>query len=256
LKIFYIPIENEISLNYYLPTKLVEPKILNYFGVANGNDVEFVFQNGKEKITVKVTALDYKTELVDINDSVRELDETLYKKEIYWIKDIPELEVVYLQYNECEEREDYKMSQVVRDIKNFNREKLIIDLRNNKGGDSDVLNPLLNYIRKEQNKIEIFVLTGVDTYSSAIYNLVQLSRLKNVITLGDIPHGNPTHYGQVESFVLPNSKLRIFTSTRIFKFRGYKLGETFLPQYLVSHVSTELLNGKDMQFRYLQENLI
>jgi len=251
-----IPIENEISLNYYLPTKLVEPKILNYFGVANGNDVEFVFQNGKEKITVKVTALDYKTELVDINDSVRELDETLYKKEIYWIKDIPELEVVYLQYNECEEREDYKMSQVVRDIKNFNREKLIIDLRNNKGGDSDVLNPLLNYIRKEQNKIEIFVLTGVDTYSSAIYNLVQLSRLKNVITLGDIPHGNPTHYGQVESFVLPNSKLRIFTSTRIFKFRGYKLGETFLPQYLVSHVSTELLNGKDMQFRYLQENLI
>ncbi|KUK67303.1 MAG: hypothetical protein XD87_0214 [candidate division WS6 bacterium 36_33] len=251
-----IPIENETSLRYYLPTKLVEPKLLNYFGIVNGNDVKFVFQKGKEKITVEVTALDYNTELIDINGTIKELDVTLDRKDVYWIKDMPELEAVYVQYNECKEREDYKMSQVVKDIKNFNRKKLVIDLRNNKGGDSDVLNPLLNYIRKNQNKIKIFVLIGVDTYSSAIYNLVQLSRFKNVLTIGDIPHGNPTHYGQVKSFVLPNSKLRIFTSTRIFTFKGYTLGESFKPNYAVPQIPEELFVGKDTQFRYLKENLL
>lgn len=251
-----IPIENEISLRYYLPTKLVEPKVLNYFGIANGNSSEFVFQKEGKTSVVEVTALDYNTDLVDIRSTIKELDMTLDEKETYWVKSMPELGAVYLQYNDCEERGDYTMKQAVKDIESYNMSNLIIDLRNNKGGDSDVLNPLLSYIKREQNRIRVFVLVGADTYSSAVYNLIQLSKLKNVVSVGDIPHGNPTHYGQVRSFELSNSKITVFTSTRTFTFKGYKLGESFKPNHMVSQIPKELLIGKDTQFRYLHENLL
>jgi hypothetical protein len=148
------------------------------------------------------------------------------------------------------------MSRVVRDIKSFNAKKLIIDLRNNKGGDSEVLDPLLDYIKKNGNEIKTFTLVGADTYSSAIINLLDLSKLPNTISVGEIPHGNPTHYGEVESFELPNSKLKIFTSTKIFTFKGYELGESFKPDYIVPHIPKELFRGKDTQFEYLRRNLL
>ena len=114
----------------------------------------------------------------------------------------------------------------------------------------------MNYVKRNRNEIKTFVLVGADTYSSAVYNLTQLSKLENVVSVGDIPHGNPTHYGQVRSFELPNSKITVFTSTRTFTFKGYKLGESFKPNHMVSQMPKELLTGKDAQFRYLEENLL
>ena len=246
-----VPIENETSLKYYLPTKLVEPKLLNYFEIANGNNAEFTFQKDGKDFVVEVLALDYNTELIDILSTVKELEVTLEKKETYWVESMSELDAIYLQYNDCEKREDYTMDQAIKDIESYNMSNLVIDLRNNKGGNSEVLNPLLRYIKKEQDRIRVFVLVGTDTYSSAIYNLIQLSRFKSVTTLGDIPHGNPTHYGQVESYDLPNSKLKIFCSTKTFTFKGYRLGETFKPNYVVKQIPEELFAGEDTQFRYL-----
>lgn len=251
-----IPTENETSMKYYLPTKLVEPKILNYFGITNGNYAKFIFQKGRKNSVAEVLALDYNTELIDIFSTVKNLDKTLQKKETYWVESMTKLNAVYLQYNECEEKKGYTVSQVVRDIKASNMRNLIIDLRNNKGGDSDVLNPILSYIKSEQKRIRVFVLVGTDTYSSAVYNLIQLSKLKNVVSIGDIPHGNPTHYGQVRSFELPNSKIKVFISTRTFTFKGYGLGEPFKPTHKVSQIMDELLVGRDTQFRYLEENLL
>ena len=147
------------------------------------------------------------------------------------------------------------MNQVVKDIESYNISNLIIDLRNNRGGDSDVLNPLLRYVKREQDNIRTFVLVGTDTYSSAIYNLIQLTRFKNITTLGDIPHGNPTHYGQVRSFELPHSKIKVFTSTRTFTFKEYRLGQVFKPSYIVKQIPEELFAGKDTQFSFLKRNL-
>ncbi len=250
-----IPIENETSLKYYLPTKLVEPKLLNYFEITNGNNAEFTFQKDGKNFVVEVPALDYNTELIDIFSTIKGLELTLEKKENYWVKSMSKLDAAYLQYNDCKEREDYTMNQVVKDIESYNISNLIIDLRNNRGGDSDVLNPLLRYVKREQDNIRTFVLVGTDTYSSAIYNLIQLTRFKNITTLGDIPHGNPTHYGQVRSFELPHSKIKVFTSTRTFTFKEYRLGQVFKPSYIVKQIPEELFAGKDTQFSFLKRNL-
>lgn len=251
-----IPIENETSMKYYLPTKLVEPKLLNYFKITNGNSAEFILQKDGKNSVVEVPALDYNTELFDILHTIKDLEMTLDQKDTYWVESMYGLDAVYLQYNTCEEREDYQMNQVVKEIESYNMSNLIIDLRNNKGGDSDVLDPLLDYIRKNKYEVKTFILVGSDTYSSAIINLLDLSKLHNTVSVGEIPHGNPTHYGQVRSFELPNSKLRIFTSTKIFTFKGYKLGESFKPDYIVPQIPKELFMGEDTQFRYLKQNLL
>lgn len=253
-----IIIENEVCLQFYLAKKLEEPRILNYFGVTNGDHYILELEKDSKVTTVEMTAIHHNDiNLIHINETIKELDWTLFKKAMYWIKDLPDLDAVYFQYNECEEIESYKMSEVVREIKRYNRKRLIIDLRDNIGGDSDVLSPLIRYIKKNKG-IRVYVLVGVKTYSSAIYNLVQLSRLDNVVTLGEIPHGNPTHYGEPDGygFRLPNSKIEVFSSTRTFTFKGYRLGESFKPNYLVSPVAHEVLKGKDSQFKYLAENLL
>ncbi len=251
-----ITIENEVSLRYYLAKKLEEPRVLNYFGVTNGDHYILELEKDSKVTTVEMTAIHHNdVNLIHINETIKELDWTLLKKDTYWIKDLPDLDAVYFQYNECEEIEGYKMSEVVGGIKRYNRKRLIIDLRDNIGGNSDVLNPLIRYIKKNKG-ISVYVLVGVKTYSSAIYNLVQLSRLDNVVTLGEIPHGNPTHYGEPDGFRLPNSRIEVFSSTRTFTFKGYRLGESFKPNYLVSPVAHELLKGKDSQFKYLTDYLL
>lgn len=251
-----IPIENEMSENYYLSSKLVEPKILNYFNVIKDFECNFHFQKDNKEIVVRSKALHYSTKLIDIFKTIKELDWTLQKEGLYKLQDIPELDTVYLQYNECTEMKEYTMQQVANDIQKFNRKNLIIDLRNNLGGDSDVLNPVLNYIKENENNLKIFILIGVDTYSSAIYNLMELIEFRNTTTIGDIPHGNPTHFGEVESFKLPNSQLQIFISTKIFKEKEYRIGDSFKPDYFVQHTPDTLLKGKDAQFRYLKEKFL
>ncbi|MGI5898134.1 MAG: S41 family peptidase [Candidatus Dojkabacteria bacterium] len=251
-----ISIENEVSLQCYIPMNLFQPKILNYFGITEGNKCILTLEKDSKVTTVKMSAVHNSVNLIHINETIKELDWTLDKQEMYRIKDLPDLDTTYFQYNECEKREDYKMSEVVRDIKKYNRKNLIIDLRDNMGGDSDLLDPLTRYIKRNKNNIKVYVLVNVKTYSSAIYNLVQLAILKNVVTLGEIPHGNPTHYGQPRSFTLPNSKIQVFVSTKIFIFKNYKLGESFKPDIMVSPFPYELLNGKDTLFKYLIENII
>jgi hypothetical protein len=191
--------------------------------------------------------------MVSIFEKIPNIVNTLTVQDTYWFEEIANLNAFYFQFNECFEKEDLTINEVVKAFEKSNLSNIIIDLRNNTGGDSDVLNPLKKFLKKYKNKYKVIVLTSADTYSSAIINLLELSNLPNTISVGEVPHGNPTHYGEVESFILPNSQLKIFTSSKIFKFKGYKLGETFKPTYIVLTRIQNLIHGKDTQMEYLSK---
>jgi hypothetical protein len=189
--------------------------------------------------------------MVSISERIPNIANTITVQDTYWFEEIANLSAFYFQFNECIEKEDLTITEIVEAFKKSNLPNLIIDLRNNKGGDSDVLNPLKRFLKKYKNKYKVIVITGADTYSSAIINLLELSNLPSTISVGEVPHGNPTHYGEVESFILHNSQLKIFTSSKIFRFNGYKLGETFKPTYIVPTRIQDLIQGKDTQMEYL-----
>lgn len=247
----FIPQENETSIKYYLSSKIVEPHILEFVGIKTNDKIQLALNHRGKEESVAISPQDYSNKTLYLRDSLPNLEDTLIQKDTYWFKILPDLNAFYFQYNECKSNENLSIEKVTSEFKNSELKTFILDLRNNKGGDSDILKPLINYLKKHDRKYRKIVLTGSDTYSSAIINLLQFSSIPNTTSIGEIPHGNPTHYGEQESFSLPNSKLKICTSSKIFKFKGYKLGESFKPNYIINTDIKKLSKGIDTQIEFL-----
>lgn len=250
----FIPQENETSTRYYLPSKIIEPVILEFLNIKQDKEIIITLERSGKQISKKIKSEDYKNKkMLSIWDQLDNIPQTLKIKDSYWYTELEDIEAFYFQYNVCKERKDLQISKIIEKIKDSKLKNIIIDLRNNKGGDSDVLKPLVMFLKTVNDQYKVFVITGSDTYSSGIINLLELSNIPNTISLGAIPHGNPTHYGEIKSFILPNSKLEVITSSNIFRFKGYKLGDPFRPTHIVQSQIQDLLEGRDTQIEYLSK---
>jgi C-terminal processing protease CtpA/Prc len=83
---------------------------------------------------------------------------------------------------------------------------------------SSVINPLLNYLANSgYNEFgKLFVIINRGTFSSALLNAITLNQEYNSILLGEATGGKPNHYGEISSFILPNSEMM---STPVYFFR-------------------------------------
>lgn len=99
-------------------------------------------------------------------------------------------------------------------------EQVVIDLRNNEGGDlyvGLVLANALNLIDKIDWINGVYVLTSATTFSAATSNAALFRQLLNAKIVGMPTGSNPTGYQDMGYFVLPCSKLRITYSKRMFR---------------------------------------
>jgi len=106
--------------------------------------------------------------------------------------------------------------------------RLIIDVRHNGGGDSEHVEPLFEELARRPSldrEGHLFVIVGRGTYSSAMQNVVEFERRTRAIFVGETPSSVPNHYGQVASFVLPNSRIRVDVSTKRFPVTRFADGE-------------------------------
>lgn len=251
-----IPNENSTSLKYYFPNKLREPKLLEYFGIVEDDLCSFTFDlDGNEK-TIKLKSVKYDVELISLNEFVAEPQETLTVKDKYWTKYYDYCATFYFQYNSCEENDYPTVFDVIKEISELKPRNVIVDLRNNKGGDSDILEPLIEYLETMSAEIRTIIFIGPDTYSSAIINLLSLNKIKNSISIGGIPHGSPTHFGETDKFTLKNTGLTIQTSTKIFEYKGYDHGDVFIPTYEARQTIDDYKRGLDLEMALFKKLFI
>jgi C-terminal processing protease CtpA/Prc len=105
--------------------------------------------------------------------------------------------------------------KMIAEFDRNNAEKLIIDLRRNGGGNSNIHNSLVKSILKHpkiNQKGNLFVLMGARTFSAANLFILDLENNSNVITVGEHGRGKPNHYSENHFFNLPNSKIRCSVS--------------------------------------------
>jgi hypothetical protein len=101
--------------------------------------------------------------------------------------------------------------------------KLILDMRDNGGGDNtvgdaDIVKPLV--ARKDINrKGHLYVLIGAQTFSAAMNNAAQLQDETNAILVGETIGEKPNSYQEPRQFRLPNSHLIVRASTLYYEFR-------------------------------------
>jgi hypothetical protein len=141
----------------------------------------------------------------------------------YWFTYLDETGLLYIKYNSCREMEGKPFAsfadEVLGYIDNHPVQRLVFDLRHNRGGSSALARGLISGIKDRagiNRKGRLFVVVGRETFSSAILNALELTGDGNATLAGEATGGKPNHYGEVRFFKLPNSMLSVQYSTKDF----------------------------------------
>lgn len=145
--------------------------------------------------------------------------------------------VLYINYNKCREMEGLRVSDFSESLKaeiSSNKEikRIIIDFRNNSGGNSELFKPFLVWLSRNQNvnqRGKLFVIVGRDTFSSASLNVYYLKFNTNAIFIGEPTGAKPNHFGEVQYLELESSGLMIRYSTKYYELIEDDNQQSFIP---------------------------
>ena len=172
----------------------------------------------------------------------------------YWHRIIPEDNLLFIQYNSCQERSDLPFESFTDNIdediqNNPDIDKLVIDLRHNGGGNSSIMRPLIDqlesYISEDRfSKEEIYLIIGRRTFSSALLNTLEIKDKIDPVIIGEPSGGKPDHFGEIKTFLLPNSKLKVYYSTKYFENASTDEDSVY-PDLEIPYTSQDFIMGED-----------
>ena len=188
----------------------------------------FIDDNGvEEMITMKSYS---KVELDSFEFETTQVSNTYFQRtkdskiKDLWFTSLNNSKAVYIKFGEYpseNEMNDFSES-VYNFIEQNKSESLIIDLRNNYGGDffiGQILASWLNACDSIIWKSNVYVLIDRVTYSAAMVNALQFKQLLNAKVIGEPTGANPNGYQDLGQFKLPNSDLLITYTKRLFRLQ-------------------------------------
>lgn len=172
------------------------------------------------------------------------------KNSNYWYKYDDKSKTLYFNYMRC--REDIKEpftafnQKLFQTIADLNPAKLVLDLRFNSGGNSAVLKPFIDSIKRSglNTNERFFVLIGRKVMSSSLMNVIELKNATNARFVGELTGGNINHFGELKTFELPNSKIRVNYSTKYWENWKNHDG-AFKPDIETSYTLSDFLKSYD-----------
>lgn len=252
--------ENDMQLKHVAPRYLIAPEILAGLGFAENTDsITYTFRapDGSEE-AVKVAAVQTDKPVSGIIDESQERL-PLYRTRAnlgYWYEYLENEKLLYFKYNKCADMEGQTVKQISREmlklIDDGKVDKLVVDLRDNGGGNSSLLDPFIEELSKRDisNKGKVFVIVGRRTFSSAILNAISLKQMTKAVFIGEPTGGRPNHYGEVRSFKLPNSGITVSYSTKYFK-HSKEDTDSFYPDITIELSVQDFKEGRDPVMDYI-----
>lgn len=236
----YIAYENESALNLLAPSYLSITELLYADGIINSKtSVTLKFKNN-DPISIKPIAfdddiswIDYLTQnkiskpkwLKNTDNGIWKIvtNDEFYTKvdQYYWYDFNAQDKSFYIKINYLFHHPEKSlaifMNEAIAEATEKNAEKIILDLRHNRGGSSD-MNRAIKLALQRWPKIadfgNVFVIMGRHSYSASIMLAMNLEKDFNVIFLGEDMGGKPKHIGDSQRFRLPNSGLTLRVSVR------------------------------------------
>ncbi|HEU5310248.1 MAG TPA: hypothetical protein VFV24_02240, partial [Candidatus Eisenbacteria bacterium] len=130
----------------------------------------------------------------------------------YWFETLPGTKTVYVQFNEVahmrEEPFDRFCERLWAHVDSSGADRLVLDIRNNGGGNNQILKPLYHGVIKRDgiNRRGAFVtIIGRRTYSAAMNCVAFLEVHTNVLFAGEPTGAAPCQAGDAARFTLPKS---------------------------------------------------
>jgi hypothetical protein len=219
--------DNEMGAKDLAPLFLSIPELS--VGLKIGDDkqnLRLVVESGGKERAVQVRSSLSLPELLQTPanwvDSASVSGRPLYLKhpdDIYWFEYQKDRKLLYVQHNEIGNKPDEPVAAFYKRVMEFATanpvEKIVIDLRNNGGGNNGLNRPVVIGLVKSKldERGRLFVITGRRTFSAAQNFVNELEKYTNAIFVGEPTAGHPNHYGDNRPIALPNSKLEVRVST-------------------------------------------
>ena len=131
--------------------------------------------------------------------------------------------LIYFQLNAVRDNADETLEQVATRLEQAlaRREArgLVLDVRLNNGGNGELLEPLLKTLTssaKLQRPGALYVLIGGRTFSAASLLIADIERRLPATFVGGLSGAGPTHMGEDNLILLPNSGTKVLAATRLF----------------------------------------
>jgi len=241
---------------YYLQI----PGILKYFGISSSDEIELCVELADGEVKkVKMKPVDYREYVAAERD---DKPVPLYMSrpdENYWYEYLHEDKILYINYSACRQMREKPFEIFSKEVWNFVKdhevEKFVLDIRNNRGGSSPILDPFIKEIKKSSFNEEgrLYVIIGRDTFSSAVLNAITLIKETNAYFVGEPTGGEPNHYGEVKQFKLPNSEKPIRYSTKYFQNYD-KDADSIVPDMIIEETFEAYVKGEDPVLEWIIKN--
>ncbi|PRX57494.1 S41 family peptidase [Flagellimonas meridianipacifica] len=176
-----------------------------------------------------------------------------------WFSPIQNINGIYIKFESYPSFEGMEeFGESVLDYVNENQiEQVVIDLRNNGGGDFFVGTFLAYYLNLADSidfKSGVYLLTDRVTFSAGTSNASQFRQILNAKIVGEPTGSNPTGYQDMGQFTLPNSKLIITYSKRLFRFQD-NVTAGVQPDVLIEYNWENYSNGVDNMLEWIIKDI-
>jgi|SRR5579864_2287063 len=258
----YLSYENLPLLHDLSPDFMMNREVADHFGLADADGVlEFTLERpGAKQFRLRVTPVsaDSQEHMISATEALH-LPDPLYRKRPnswYWYEYLADSRSLYIQYNRC--RNDPKKSfkaftqelfRFVDDLRNPKKiERVIVDLRFNSGGDSSIVEPLLEGLKSRSRlsaKGHLYALIGRSTFSSWMMAAINFREDLHAILIGEASGSKPNEYGEVKTLTLPNSEIKIRYTTKYFQLLQDSDPLALEPDIPIRRSIADFLSGQD-----------
>ncbi|MDQ4081003.1 MAG: S41 family peptidase [Gemmatimonadota bacterium] len=235
----YIGRDNEMGVKFFTPHLLAMPEVLHAIGLAPSPDsVLFDFEVGGARRSVWLRPVGpvelmpadadvswrRKTGWVDAREKAPDAEPLWLSRDpakaLWWFTVLPGTRTLYAQINQVrnaptETFADFT-ARLLAAVDSVRADRLVLDLRLNRGGNGQLLRPLVNGILKRPKVNErgkLVVLIGRSTWSAAQFLLNDLQKYADATFVGEPSGSKGNHYGDSRRITLPNSGITVRAAT-------------------------------------------
>jgi hypothetical protein len=169
----------------------------------------------------------------------------------FWLKELPEYKAIYFQFNQVRNSENESLLEFSKRLEGQLAEKkpklLIVDVRNNNGGNGDLTPPLINVIKNfgKNQQGKIVVIMSRNTFSAAQIFISKINKETDAIFTGESSSSKPNFVGEENMVVLPYSGAMGSISNRYHENIPNDKRQFIKPTIKIELSSKDFFNNRD-----------
>jgi hypothetical protein len=253
--------DNLVKLKIEIEDDLTDLRFMKLLNIITGENITINYRDKNNQDRV-------------FNNKVKILTEI--KRELPYSYKVLDKDIMYIRYASCRSNPDLPFKDFVAEVKTKivqgKTKDIIVDIRGNMGGSSEIIGPLIDYLN-EHNSLEgnkTTVIIDERVFSSGTFAILDFKETGCSI-IGSPTGAQKNHFGEVEYKKLNNSKLWVGCSSKFWllkdnqfvgiKKEGFKehkdsyltrKQENFEPDYIILNTINDIKNNIDVPLNNAQ----